>query len=118
MVYKKVYYTSRTSKILIIVLLLALLILGINYFIFKPSNSQPPTENNNSQPPTEKFCGWSTNGNCIHDSDCIVSGCSNQLCQSRDEGSIVTTCEWRDCYDAKKYGLNCKCVEGKCQWSK
>jgi len=109
MVYKKVYYTSRTSKILIIVLLSALLILGINYFIFKPSNSQPPTE---------KFCGWSTNGNCIHDSDCIVSGCSNQLCQSRDEGSIVTTCEWRDCYDAKKYGLNCKCVEGKCQWSK
>lgn len=62
------------------------------------------------------FCGWSTYGKCSSDSDCIVGGCSGQVCQSRYEKSIVTTCEWKICYNAKLYHLECKCVEGKCQW--
>ena len=63
------------------------------------------------------FCGWSTNGECIYDSDCIVGGCSNQICQPKDEPSLITTCEWKDCYNASRYGLSCKCIDGKCQWS-
>ncbi len=73
---------------------------------------------NGSSTPTQDFCGWSTNGECVYDSDCIAGGCSIQLCQSKDEAPAVTTCEWRDCYDASKYGLTCGCVDGKCQWSK
>jgi len=65
----------------------------------------------------QEFCGWSTYGNCSSDSDCIASGCSGQVCQSIYEEPVVTTCEWRDCYNAEKYGLRCRCIEGKCQCS-
>lgn len=62
------------------------------------------------------FCGRSTNGKCDDDFDCITSGCSGQICQSINEDPIITTCEWRDCYNAKAYSLECKCVDNKCQW--
>ncbi len=65
----------------------------------------------------EDFCGWSTDGKCSSDSDCIMGGCSAQVCQSKYEESITTTCEWRDCFDAIKYGLKCRCIDGRCQWS-
>lgn len=66
----------------------------------------------------ESFCGSSTYGSCSSDDDCIPGGCSGQVCQSKNEESIITTCEWRDCYDNEKYGLECKCLENKCQWAK
>ncbi len=66
---------------------------------------------------SEDFCGWSTYGNCSSDSDCITGGCSGQVCQSKYEETVITTCEWRDCFDAGKYGLGCRCIDGKCQWS-
>lgn len=65
----------------------------------------------------EKFCGWSTYGECSSDSDCLAGGCSSQVCYSKNEEPIVTTCEWRDCYNADTYGVSCKCVENKCQWT-
>jgi len=66
----------------------------------------------------EDFCGSSTYGSCTSDSDCITGGCSGQVCQSKNEEKVITTCEMRDCYDARKYNLNCKCLDNKCQWSK
>ncbi|MEM2933613.1 MAG: DUF333 domain-containing protein [Methanocellales archaeon] len=66
--------------------------------------------------PLSNFCGWSTYGNCSSDLDCIKSGCSGQVCQSKQEKPVITTCEWRDCYDAKPYGLECKCINQQCQW--
>jgi len=67
---------------------------------------------------TEKpgFCGWSTNGPCQNNDDCIVGGCSGQVCQSKNEPPVVTTCEYSDCYDRIAYGVACKCVENKCKW--
>ena len=65
----------------------------------------------------EEFCGWSTYGNCSSDSDCTSGGCSGQVCQSKYEEPVITTCEWRDCFDASKYGLKCRCIDGRCQWS-
>jgi len=64
------------------------------------------------------FCGWSTNGNCASNSDCITGGCSGQVCQSKNEEGVITTCEFRDCYVAENYGLECKCQDSKCQWLK
>jgi eight-cysteine-cluster-containing protein len=61
--------------------------------------------------PTE-FCGKSTEGPCTSDSDCITGGCSGQVCQSIKEEPIITTCEYRDCYNAENYGMKCKCVKG------
>lgn len=62
------------------------------------------------------FCGTSTNGQCSSDADCIAGGCSGQVCQSKTEEPAVTTCEYRDCYNAAAFGLSCKCVNNKCQW--
>jgi eight-cysteine-cluster-containing protein len=69
------------------------------------------------EPEKDEFCGWSTNGQCSSDSDCIIGGCSGQVCQSKNEEPITTTCEWSDCYNAKVYGVGCKCLNNKCQWN-
>jgi len=65
----------------------------------------------------EEFCGLSTYGNCLVDSDCVIGGCSAQVCQSKNEEPTVTTCEYKDCYNAEKYELKCKCLAQKCQWA-
>lgn len=65
-----------------------------------------------------EFCGWSTGGECGSDNDCVAGGCGGQVCQSKNEPAVVTTCEYRDCYEASKYGLSCRCVSNGCTWSK
>jgi eight-cysteine-cluster-containing protein len=64
------------------------------------------------------FCGWSTLDQCFSDSDCVTGGCSSQVCQSKGEEPVVTTCEWQDCYRDEIYDLSCKCLDNKCQWTK
>ena len=66
---------------------------------------------------TTGFCGLSTHGKCTSDSDCTVGGCSGELCQSKNNEPIETSCEWKDCYDDEVYGVECKCVDNKCQWN-
>ena len=63
------------------------------------------------------FCGFSTFGRCSSDIDCMKGGCSGQACQSRYEKPVITICDMRQCYDAKAYGLGCKCIRNKCQWA-
>jgi len=62
------------------------------------------------------FCGRSTNGQCSSDADCITGGCSGQVCQSKSEEPVITTCEYTECYNAQTYGVICSCVNSKCQW--
>ena len=62
------------------------------------------------------FCGWSTYAECKTDNDCKVAGCSGQVCAGVNE-DIVTTCEWKECFDAKKYGMFCGCINNQCQWA-
>jgi len=62
------------------------------------------------------FCGASTGGSCSKDSDCISGGCSGQVCQAAAEPPVITTCEYRECYNAQAYGLSCGCVSGGCAW--
>lgn len=62
------------------------------------------------------FCGWSSNGPCASDADCTTGGCSGQVCQSKNEEPIITTCEWRDCYSAQVYGVTCGCIDKQCRW--
>ena len=62
------------------------------------------------------FCGWSTEGDCFSDKDCMGGGCSGQVCQSINEESVLTTCEYRDCYNSRAYALECRCVNNKCKW--
>lgn len=85
----------------------AMLLVGILYLHFRKP-----------VPQTENFCGSSSFGKCALDKDCLPGGCSGQICQAKNEKAVFTSCEWRDCYEAKKYNLECKCIEDKCQWSK
>ena len=62
------------------------------------------------------FCGTSTLGTCDSDADCVTGGCSGQVCQSKSEEPVITTCEYAECYNASAYNLTCKCVSSKCQW--
>ncbi len=62
-----------------------------------------------------EFCGWSTYASCKTDSDCRVGGCSGQVCMGAGE-DIVTTCEWKECYNPS--GMRCGCVNNACQWVK
>ena len=51
---------------------------------------------------------------CRSDADCMVTGCSGQVCASEP---VFTTCEWRPeyaCYD-EAY-TSCECFEGRCGW--
>jgi len=73
---------------------------------------------NNSIIPKEEFCGISTKGACLTDVNCFTGGCSGQVCQSKNEEPFVTTCEYKDCYNAKEFGVSCKCIDNQCQWDK
>lgn len=65
---------------------------------------------------SSEFCGSSSGSGCSVDSDCEPGGCSGQVCGGQGE-NLITTCEFRDCYDAEKYGVSCDCVENKCEWN-
>lgn len=50
---------------------------------------------------------------CKTDNDCMKSGCSSQICQSKYSEPMITTCEFLPqytCYQQAK----CGCNEGKC----
>ncbi|OYT41456.1 MAG: hypothetical protein B6U78_02930 [Candidatus Aenigmarchaeota archaeon ex4484_224] len=63
-----------------------------------------------------EFCGISTFGKCFSDKDCIVDGCNSEVCRSVFEDKVFTVCQWKECYNWKKFGIECKCINGKCQW--
>lgn len=66
----------------------------------------------------EQFCGVSTNAACASDDGCKAGGCSGQVCGSARAEPMLTTCEFRDCYDALRYGLRCGCVANTCRWAR
>ena len=68
------------------------------------------------EPPEEEFCGTSTNASCETNQDCERGGCSGQVCEGKDEDTI-TTCEFRNCYNAYAYNLTCQCKDNQCQWT-
>lgn len=78
--------------------------------------SEGSYNNSNSSSENNDFCGTSTLASCSSDSDCNSGGCSSQVCEGKNEDK-VTTCEYKACYDAYKYGLSCKCSSGKCKWA-
>lgn len=99
--------------ILIVVLLMAGIILCRTF-----TEIIPPIEPEPSEEPKEGFCGQSTYGKCLTDLDCTKEGCSGEVCQSKNEESIITPCVFRECYNAETYSMQCKCVNEQCQWYK
>ena len=102
--------------LLTIVLITAILASACTDEPAAPTNETTPVE-----PPVpaidSEFCGTSTNAPCTIDTDCQAGGCSGHVCQSREEEPMITTCEYRECYNAKKYSVSCRCTQNKCQWT-
>lgn len=103
-------------NVLVLVALGAVVIVG-GWLIFRGSEVANAPSERGGNVADAAFCGISTFGACAADSDCTVTGCSSQVCQSADEGEQITTCEWRACYDAAAYGLSCRCAGKTCQWA-
>ncbi|MBT7902278.1 eight-cysteine-cluster domain-containing protein [Candidatus Woesearchaeota archaeon] len=54
---------------------------------------------------------------CSADSDCIVGGCSGQICQSKNLPPEFTTCEVKPEYACYSQ-IKCGCDAGFCNWDK
>lgn len=63
------------------------------------------------------FCGVSSYGKCDYDTDCYISGCNGEICQSKNEQPILSACVVLDCHK-KPEGIVCGCQKGECQWQK
>jgi eight-cysteine-cluster-containing protein len=56
----------------------------------------------------ERFEGTGANNDCFSDDDCLVSGCSGEVCAAQE---VATTCEVVTVPDGV-----CGCFEQSCQW--
>jgi len=114
--------SKNLLKIFLVLVFLLLAIFSAWVFVFgqmgKPSVDElPPPEEDKIISP-EEFCGFSTKGDCLTNEDCQVGGCSGQVCQSKNEEPVISTCEYRPCYNADQYQLGCLCFNSQCQWQK
>lgn len=62
----------------------------------------------------EEFCGISTYSYCESNNDCIVGGCSGEICQGKNE-EIFSICIWKECYKNLK-NHRCACINNRCRW--
>lgn len=53
---------------------------------------------------------------CTSDADCVPAGCSSQLCVSKTNPNIITTCEYSTAYACVKL-TTCGCVNHACAWA-
>ncbi len=51
---------------------------------------------------------------CVTDADCMVTGCSGQVCSAE---ATYTTCEWREEYACYRNFGSCGCNAGSCGWA-
>lgn len=61
------------------------------------------------------YCGVSSYGLCSYDTDCYITGCNSEICQSKNEEPILSACVILSCHK-KPEGISCGCKEGECQW--
>lgn len=67
---------------------------------------------------TKEYYGSSTFGSCSRDNDCFVSGCNSEICQSKGQEPLSSICVVPDKPLPVQLGLECKCSNLKCQWTK
>lgn len=65
--------------------------------------------------PTLPYYGQSTYGSCLMQSDCTVTGCSSEICQSKKEETRLSVCIFRE-DTPQSMGYRCGCVNQKCSW--
>ena len=113
------------KKISILIIILVILISGYFLFFNQPNEEDGASGldydnlgvqiRDMSEVPEEYFSGDSkySHGQCQQDDDCVMVGCSLQVCSS-DE-NLITTCEiGGDSPDRMKYA--CGCIVSTCGW--
>ncbi len=107
-----------------LIALAALVIAGSIFFAFRhkvaPAMNAPSAGTNTpaaaQNANTGKFEGDSITVGCSSNDDCVVWGCSSQLCGRKVKvQDLTTTCEYKDVYSCTKL-TTCGCFEGECQW--
>jgi len=63
----------------------------------------------------DRYEGTAVANACRDDSDCVVSGCSREVCAAE---SVVTTCEAIPTPTRDLGCRACACVEGTCRWAR
>jgi eight-cysteine-cluster-containing protein len=63
------------------------------------------------------YYGSSTFGFCNTDTDCMVSGCNAEICQSRNEESLSSICIVPERPTPSQVGYECECLSSQCQWA-
>ncbi len=53
----------------------------------------------------------------ISDKECVIGGCSNQICSDASAGDVITTCEFRDIYACYQSAKCERQTTGKCGWT-
>lgn len=54
----------------------------------------------------------------IAKSDCVISGCSSELCVDKKDGDIASTCIWSDSFACVKYSTCERQKDDQCGWTK
>jgi len=100
-----------------LILLIALIALATQISIYKPSiiNQTRLNQDFNSKE-NVSYYGFSTSGYCSFDSDCFISGCNSEICQSKYEEPKFSICILPDKPTPLQLGYHCGCVLNKCQW--
>lgn len=62
-----------------------------------------------------EFCGFGGIDSCATNSNCKIIGRFGHVCAARDEMNVGLT--YKECYDYKKYDMECKCVDNLCEWA-
>jgi eight-cysteine-cluster-containing protein len=107
----------KNRKIIYITLLFTLLVvLLIGLFILNRSSTSQTTTPKLKDKNLNEYYGSSTYGVCETDSDCYISGCNSEICQSRKEEPLFSICILPDKPTPKQLSYECKCVNKKCQW--
>jgi len=80
------------------------------------ADSSEPGDPGDATDPTDPDTTPPARG-CASADDCVVGGCSSQLCMPASMGGIDSTCEWMEAYACyRDEYTQCGCFEGACGW--
>jgi eight-cysteine-cluster-containing protein len=104
----------KFTKIVFGLIVITFLLVFIWFLV--PPNTDEDKYTTTSTTTIPEHHGSSTHGKCSTDGDCFISGCNNEICQSKSEDPLTSICIYNPPYP-KDLDYECRCVEKKCLWS-
>ncbi len=103
----------KHARTIVGLVVIAFLLIIIWFLITPPTSLDHNTTTTSTTIPEHH--GSSTHGNCSANDDCIISGCNNEICQSKFEEPMMSICVYNPPYP-KDLGYECRCTDKKCMW--